>query len=108
MIRAPVGVLLGQIQHKNILTLSGDIFMAEKRLRRNYPLRSNSARGSYPPLSRSPHAVYAKGFLTIGDSNYVRKPRWGFREPVQTLANTFILFSRERKENAGESLLLRH
>ena len=39
------------------------------------------------------------------DSNYVRKPRRGFREPAQTLANTFILFSHWRKENASESLL---
>ena len=41
----------------------------------------------------------------VRDSNYVRKPRWGFHEPVQTLANSFILFSPLRKENASESLL---
>lgn len=40
----------------------------------------------------------------VWDSNYVRKPRWGFHAPVQTLAHTFILFSLRRKENASESL----
>ena len=90
---------------KNVPPTGGTFFVAEKRLRRNYPLRSIFVRGSYPPLSRSPHAVLESTFFPFGDSNHVRKPRWGFREPVQTLANSFILFSPPRKENASESLL---
>lgn len=42
----------------------------------------------------------------VRDSNYIRKPRWGFHAPVQTLAHTFIFFSSMRKENASESLLV--
>jgi hypothetical protein len=55
---------------------------------------------------QSPRAQWACGaFLSLlADSNHVRSCRWQLHEPVQTLANTLILFfdlPRE-KENANE------
>jgi len=50
-------------------------------------------------LDRAFHFGIGRG---AGESNHVRKPRWGLHEPVQTLANTFILFA--CKKNASDSL----
>ena len=69
-------------------------------------VRRQRHRGSNPLLSAMKKARFCVLFSwrRVWDSNYVRKPRWGFHAPVQTLAHTFILFSLRRKENASESL----